>query len=609
MAFRTLSSGPEKLGMATAGLVFDALINAAALLFMLKIGDGATQLLGMLLLPLWAFLIGGSLVWAHRQVRVVEPTEETVMAHPGHPPIMGTHTAYYSYVIMIAWNAATTFSLVLARPGLAGSGSFSIEQFSISLTQVFNFWSLVRGILVVFLAFISFASVFGVWSAYSTIRAQQTAWKKPKLYNETVAAKKDMFILGHQIERTVEISADVARDRGVGGGILKQKVHIQVDRDGPFILDLHKASNPHVGVLGASVDYSEPILVREGRVVRRFLIGEFVDRYYRTSKPGAAFPKRNVEVRAVNLRTLRTRWAKVGYVFRHRAPPTLTRLKLAGGKSITVTGDHSIFVCEKGRVRAKPGAKMRVGDFVVVPKPSSGLAGARREGRPWKGDVGLAKVLKVSRVRPTARFVYDVSVPGMENFIAGSRGGALCHNSGSGKTEALKAIVLRAWTAQHIPSLMFSWIGELVDFTNEIGGIVLSVPDNFKINPLKLEGLSPSMRIKEFEDALVRSLGDERRALTPLQAHEVGKVAEECFIEWGILDPDYTTKWTRPAGMTIEDVQKTWTRSMGSVLDVIDKLSVKLAHGEYRGEMETSLSWALNKLEAASRIFGDEPVD
>ncbi|MEK6843393.1 MAG: ATP-binding protein, partial [Candidatus Micrarchaeota archaeon] len=44
------------------------------------------------------------------------------------------------------------------------------------------------------------------------------------------------------------------------------------------------------------------------------------------------------------------------------------------------------------------------------------------------GDLGFAKIKAITEVKPTTDFVYDVSTPGCENFIAGF-GGVICHNS------------------------------------------------------------------------------------------------------------------------------------------------------------------------------------
>lgn len=54
----------------------------------------------------------------------------------------------------------------------------------------------------------------------------------------------------------------------------------------------------------------------------------------------------------------------------------------------------------------------------------------------FKGDMGFAKVKKITRTNPTSEFVYDVSVKDNENFVGGF-GGVICHNSAAGLTASV----------------------------------------------------------------------------------------------------------------------------------------------------------------------------
>lgn len=49
----------------------------------------------------------------------------------------------------------------------------------------------------------------------------------------------------------------------------------------------------------------------------------------------------------------------------------------------------------------------------------------------------------IEEVDPTSEFVYDVSVPGAENFLAGF-GGVFCHNTGSGKSNLTATVIRKA---------------------------------------------------------------------------------------------------------------------------------------------------------------------
>ena len=46
----------------------------------------------------------------------------------------------------------------------------------------------------------------------------------------------------------------------------------------------------------------------------------------------------------------------------------------------------------------------------------------------FNSDLAFARVTKIERVKPSNQYVYDVSVPFCENFVAGI-GGVLCHNT------------------------------------------------------------------------------------------------------------------------------------------------------------------------------------
>ncbi len=55
-------------------------------------------------------------------------------------------------------------------------------------------------------------------------------------------------------------------------------------------------------------------------------------------------------------------------------------------------------------------------------------------------DFAFLEVIEVQEVESTSEYVYDVSVPGNENFLAGF-GGVWCHNTGAGKTTLLNALL------------------------------------------------------------------------------------------------------------------------------------------------------------------------
>ena len=64
------------------------------------------------------------------------------------------------------------------------------------------------------------------------------------------------------------------------------------------------------------------------------------------------------------------------------------------------------------------------------------------------GDLGFVRIKKIEEVDSSSPYVYDVSVPGNENFIGGF-GGVVCHNSGAGMTASVvKDEFLKGWSLE-----------------------------------------------------------------------------------------------------------------------------------------------------------------
>lgn len=161
-------------------------------------------------------------------------------------------------------------------------------------------------------------------------------------------------------------------------------------------------------------------------------------------------------------------------------------------------------------------------------------------------------------------------------------------SSGTGKSQTAKAVELRYWEAKRIPFLVIDWQGEQASFVAEIGAVVWRVPRDFKLNPLRLAGSTPSQRVAEIEESLIISLD-----LSPLQSLEVGKIVSEAYRAKGIREEDKET-WALPP--------PTWN-------DIIRIMEAKLRSGQYGGEQIESVNWTIRKLLRASHVFGEEPQE
>jgi hypothetical protein len=160
--------------------------------------------------------------------------------------------------------------------------------------------------------------------------------------------------------------------------------------------------------------------------------------------------------------------------------------------------------------------------------------------------------------------------------------------AGSGKTETVKAMLLRYWLAKRIPSLILDWTGEYVPFVSSIGGIVWTLPTTFTINPMRLSGYSPTERVNELAESLTDMAG-----LTDLQASEVASVIEQAYTERGILQNDESS-WKNPPPV--------WK-------DLISILDARYRSGYYDDKALGSVFWALRKLMRSNlrQVFADEP--
>jgi len=61
----------------------------------------------------------------------------------------------------------------------------------------------------------------------------------------------------------------------------------------------------------------------------------------------------------------------------------------------------------------------------------------------FEGDLSFLRVTRIERVKSNHKFVYDLSVPGCENFVAGF-GGVFCHNTRSGKSTFVLNLMARS---------------------------------------------------------------------------------------------------------------------------------------------------------------------
>ena len=126
--------------------------------------------------------------------------------------------------------------------------------------------------------------------------------------------------------------------------------------------DLDAARYQRVVLMSVAPD--EPVLFTDpdGRFTLR-RIGEAVDE--RLESAGLDGVSGTV---SVDLQDRSTRLSPVKQYLRHHHRGTMYRITTAYGRSVTVTGGHSVFTYEDGELTLRPAGELKVGDLVVAPR-------------------------------------------------------------------------------------------------------------------------------------------------------------------------------------------------------------------------------------------------
>ena len=117
-------------------------------------------------------------------------------------------------------------------------------------------------------------------------------------------------------------------------------------------------------VILMSVAPGEPVLLtdRDGRFTLR-RIGPAIDEVISTGDTTAL-----AETVSVDLAGRTTRVSPLKQLIRHHHRGEMYQIKTAYGRSVTVTGGHSVFTYEDGELALKPASELCVGDLVVAPR-------------------------------------------------------------------------------------------------------------------------------------------------------------------------------------------------------------------------------------------------
>jgi DNA gyrase subunit B len=117
-------------------------------------------------------------------------------------------------------------------------------------------------------------------------------------------------------------------------------------------------------VILMSVAPGEPVLLtdRDGRFALR-RIGAAIDEVMTTGDLTSVS-----ETVSVDLAARTTRISPLKQLIRHHHRGEMYQIETAYGRSVTVTGGHSVFTYEDGELTLKPASQLRAGDLVVAPR-------------------------------------------------------------------------------------------------------------------------------------------------------------------------------------------------------------------------------------------------
>ena len=123
---------------------------------------------------------------------------------------------------------------------------------------------------------------------------------------------------------------------------------------------------------GKSVAWNELVTVRlsNGKHYRG-PIGTFIDRVIGETQEDESVempPNGAWKIFSWDAASGKTAWRSITGLSRHTSPDKLYKLKTACGRSVTVTGDHSVWVLRDGNLQLLPGNEVTSGDAMPIPE-------------------------------------------------------------------------------------------------------------------------------------------------------------------------------------------------------------------------------------------------
>lgn len=173
----------------------------------------------------------------------------------------------------------------------------------------------------------------------------------------------------------------------------------------------------------ASVPGNEHVLVYNGSRLKSLPIAELEGKTYN-------LPTMDAETGAMLVRPMKI-------LMQHLPVPELFRITTSTGREVVATGNHSVFTYN-GKIEPVVVSEMKEGTNILIPARLQSVIGGKnkrigKSARKLKtvGDIYVDKVKKIERIQlDKPEPVFDIMVPDTQNFIGGSGGGVMLHNTG-----------------------------------------------------------------------------------------------------------------------------------------------------------------------------------
>jgi replication factor C small subunit len=116
--------------------------------------------------------------------------------------------------------------------------------------------------------------------------------------------------------------------------------------------------------LNASVTGDTPILIKQNNSIKRTNFNELAQKYFKDNKETSRINTEDLEIFSLDKNTLKTKFSKVNYIFRHKVKK-IAKIKYEGG-FIKTSLNHSIIILDKnGDLKEKKCEDLKKGDLII----------------------------------------------------------------------------------------------------------------------------------------------------------------------------------------------------------------------------------------------------